>query len=109
MKLLNLITRTLNSNFYRDKINNFFKGVIDDIKILNDKQLYYNNPNLIVDNYVKGGTISILKKKREDEYKENYCPTSLFKYFNQSEKANYIMLRVELDKLLEIKNTFYQI
>ena len=50
-----------------------------------------------------------LKEFITEKYKEKYCPTLLFDSFTQSEKMNYIMLRVELDKLLDIKNTLYKI
>lgn len=46
-----------------------------------------------------------LKKKYENEY----CPCQQFKRFSQKDKMNYLVLRTEIDKQLEIKNTKYQL
>jgi hypothetical protein len=104
MKLLNRIARTLDRTIYNNLINNLFKEVADDINFLKD-----NFDNLNLDIYEEEDLIIKIKDITAKKYKETYCPNSLFEYFNQSEKANYIMLRVEIDKLLGIKDTSYKI
>ncbi|MEK6832446.1 MAG: hypothetical protein AABY32_00225 [Nanoarchaeota archaeon] len=109
MKFSKLINRILNNNVYNKRIAHFFEEIIDDIKLLNDDEMYSNNMNPTVKkNYNNTDFIITTKKLTSKKYKEKYCPTSLFDYFNQSEKINYMMLRVKIDKLLGIKNTSYQ-
>lgn len=115
MKPSRLIERNLNPNFYKKLISDFFEEVADDIKKLRYKNPHYNNATSRL-NYLYQDSdwfneelLMEVKKMTAKKYKEKYCPTSLFDYFYQSEKANYIMLRVEIDKLLDIKGTFYKI
>jgi hypothetical protein len=110
MKLSKLIKRTLYNQTYKNLISHFFEEVVDDIKLLNDDKMYSENLNETVKGYYnKEDFIITAKYITEDKYKEEYCPTSLFKYFNQSEKMHYIMLRVEIDNILGIKDTSYKI
>lgn len=115
MKLTNLISRTLENTSYKDLISHFFKEVVDDIKILKCNNLYYNNSNSILncfyqdDDELDYELITKVQEITSKKYQKKYCPTCLFDYFNQSEKVNYIMLRVEIDKLLGIKDTSYKI
>jgi hypothetical protein len=108
MKLLNLINRTLNNTFYKNLISGFFKEVVDDIDILNDD--LYNNINPFV-NYICKDYELITKVKdiTSKRYKEEYCPTKLYNYFNKSEKVNYLILRNKIDKILGIKSIHYKI
>jgi hypothetical protein len=109
MKLLKLINRTLDNTFYKNLISGFFKEVVDDIKILNN-DIYTNNPNPSV-NYIyeEYELDPIIKSTIRKKYEKKYCPTSLFDYFNKSEKVNYLILRNKIDKILKIKNISYQI
>ena len=110
MKLTKLIERKLNKNLFETRINHFFKEVADDIKILNNYELYLNNPNPTV--IIVSNNQEVLNKIKENigkRYKKEYCPTNFFEYFTQSEKLKYLFLRVEMDKILEIKNNSYQI
>lgn len=117
MKFSKLIQRILYNHTYKYLISNYLKEVEDDIKILKHNNLYYNNSNSILncfyqddDRFDEDEELLIeIKKITAKKYKEKYCPTCLFNYFNQSEKANYIMLRIEIDKFLGIKDTSYQI
>jgi len=112
MKLINLITRTLDNTFYKNQISHFFEEVVDEIKVLKDHSLYKNNPNPLVEYLYEDEERNFLEARKQaigKRYKKEYCPNDLFKYFNQSEKSNYIMLRVEIDKFLGIKDTFYNI
>jgi hypothetical protein len=115
MKFTKLIERILYSNHFKEHIPKFFKEVEEDIKTLKPNNPYYNNSNPVLNYFYQDEDrfdeelLTEVKEMTSKKYKENYCPASLFEYFNQSEKANYIILRVEIDKLLEIKNTFYQI
>jgi len=111
MKLIKLIQRKLNNNYYKIIIEHFFEEVVDDIKTLKKDNLYENNVNQIV-RYLYENNEDLIVKTKEiitDKYKERYCPNSLFEYFNQSEKLNYLMLRVEIDKILGIKGNTYKI
>jgi len=109
MKLTNLIQRKLHYSTFNYLINHFFEEVSDDIKIIQD-EIYTNNPNPFV-NYIyeKYELNPIIKEHIKRKYQEKYCPTSLFNYFNKSEKVNYLILRNKIDKMLQIKDTIYQI
>ncbi len=93
-------------------ISDFFKEVVGDIRILKEVNRFQNKSPLDCfyndreeDDYEPNAAI---KEVMEWKYKK-YCPTCLFKYFNQSEKMNYLMLRIEIDKLLDIQNMPYAI
>lgn len=112
MKLSKLISRVLYNSTYKYLISHFFKEVIDDIKVLEEYNLYSKSPNPIVNYIYENEDYELIPEIKEiikKRYKEKYCPTSLFEYFTQSEKMNYLMLRVEINKLLNIKDTCYRI
>jgi hypothetical protein len=119
MKFFNLINRTLESNFYKKQISSFFKEVADDIKIINYSNPYYNNSNQVLTCFYQDSDcfddglddeINIkIKEITAKKYKEKYCPTCLFDYFNRSEKAQYLMLRAEIDKILREKSPSYKL
>jgi len=113
MKFINLISRTLEDTFYKNLISHFFKEVEDDIKILRQCKPNHKGALDCFFNYseddLNDELITKIQEITSKSYKEKYCPTSLFDYFNQSEKMNYLMLRVEIDKLLGIKDTSYKI
>jgi len=113
MKLIDLIQRKLSGGFYKKMISDFFKEVVGDIRILEEVNRFQNKSPLDCfyndreeDDYEPNPAI---KEVMEWKYKKEYCPICLFKYFNQSEKIKYLMLRIEIDKLLDIKNTSYPI
>jgi hypothetical protein len=109
MKLSNLIKRKLNSSTYNYVINHFFEEVADDIKILEGK-IYYNNPNTFVNYLNEDYELDLTSKDTiKRKYEEIYCPSSLFVYFNKSEKVNYLIMRNKIDKLLNIKGIAYEI
>jgi hypothetical protein len=110
MKLTKLIERKLNNNFFEKRINHFFKEVIDDIKILNNYELYLNNPNpTVAIVYNNQEVLNKIKENIGKRYKKEYCPTNFFEYFNQSERMKYLLLRMEMDKILGIKGNTYKI
>jgi len=110
MKLNKLIERKLNNNFFEDRINHFFKEVLDDINLLKEYNVYQNNPNLMVVNlYDNPEVLNKIKESVGKRYRKEYCPTLFFDYFTQSEKMKYLMLRIEIDKILGIKNNSHKI
>lgn len=109
MKLINIIQRKLHHSTFNYLINNLFEEVSDDIKIIQD-EIYTNNPDPLVNyTYEKYELNSIVKEYIKRKYQNKYCPTSLFNYFNKSEKVNYLILRNKIDKMLQITDTIYQI
>lgn len=113
MKFSKLINRILYNHIYKHLISGFFKEVVEDITILRQGKPHqkgaldcffnYSEDDLDDEYYTK------LNEIIGEKYKEEYCPTSLFDHFTQSEKMQYIMLRVEIDKILGIKDTSYKI
>lgn len=109
MKFNKLISRILCNSTHKYLIDGFFKEVVDDIKILKEDMLI-NTPNPFVNYIYDEYEINpIVKNTIKEKYEKRYCPTFLFDYFNQSEKMNYIILRIEIDKLLGIKDSHYEI
>lgn len=113
MKLTDLIHRKISGNFYKKMINNFFKEVVGEIGFLKEANYlghkepldcFYNDDD-DVDYEPDPAVIEMIRRK----YSEKYCPTFLFRYFNKSERFNYLILRNKIDKLLNIKGTIYQL
>lgn len=104
-----MIERTFNEFEYKRLINNFFLEVEDDIKILKG-EMYSKNPNLLIQlmserNHLDPLSAEAVRRKYESEY----CPSTLFKHFNMSERFNYLILRNRIDKLLNIEWTIYNL
>ncbi len=108
MKFKNYLKRKLNNSLYNNLIEGFFKEITDDIKII-EEDILRNTPNPFVNQiYEEYELDPIAKKFIKKRYKQDYCPSSLFKYFNKSERFNYLVLRNRLDKVLGIKNMVYE-
>ena len=91
-------------------LNYFFQEVNDDINFLEEfKKEYGNQKEGIIQIHQSDPKVQIrnfLKKK----YGKEYCPASTFpRAFTNSQKIKYLMMRVEIDKLLNINNINYQI
>ena len=44
----------------------------------------------------------------KEKYKKDYCPCSYFNQFSKSNKIKYMVLRMEIDTKLGIKDTTYK-
>jgi hypothetical protein len=105
MKLSKRIKRTIDNTFYKNLISHFFEEVVDDINVLKEHNFYSRSPNPFVNYIYEDDDLELNPKMKEiikNKYKEKYCPTCLYDYFNKSEKINYLMLRNSIDKLLGI-------
>jgi protein gp37 len=110
MKLSKLTKRILYNNTYKYLISKYFKEVAEDINVLEEYNLYSKPQNIFInDIYDDYDLDPTMKEFITKKYEEKYCPTSLFEYFNKSEKVNYLILRNKIDKNLNLKDTQFEI
>lgn len=112
MKFLNKVIKFLKNEYYEVWSYKLEKEVLFN-KIINDKKTIKEfkklNPDFLIINPPKKDLLFQTYLRLRDQYKKNYCLMASFKHLNHSERLQYLTLRVEIDKLLNIKNTKYQI
>lgn len=110
MKPFRLADKILFKDSIKKYIEKYFSEVREDIKILEEyKNDYGEMSDNVVNIHRESDVLIELKELIEQKYRRKYCPSCFFEYFTQSEKMNYLMLRNDIDKLLGIKNTNYEI
>lgn len=91
-------------------LDSFFESVKSEINFLKEfKKEYGNQKEEIIQIHQSDPKVQ-MKNIIKEKYSKEYCPNCLFpRWFSKSQKIKYLMMRVEIDKLLNIDNIKYQI
>jgi hypothetical protein len=109
-KISKILRKIQNPYWDMRNTEKFFEEVNQHIKCLKEFEKEYGHLNERIlekdENNLKIWQRNYLKKR----YSKNYCPAIGFPSgFSKSERIRYIILRVEIDRLLNIKNNVYTI
>lgn len=108
MYFTDLLIKTFDKKSMKQDAKKYFeKEVIRDIATLKEYKEFYENYPVIIP--YEGDVLIDIRNMIKEKYLEKYCPNCEFKYFSREDKIKYLMLRIEIDKLLGITNTRFEI
>tara|TARA_Y100000310_G_C20384521_1_gene669762 strand:+ start:216 stop:620 length:405 start_codon:yes stop_codon:yes gene_type:complete len=108
-----LLLSSFEFNGYENRAHaqDFFEEVEYEIGRLGQfKEYYETTPETIIQlERERGNDLIIERDALLKKYSENYCPSPHFNKFNSSNRLQYMVLRIEIDKLLKIKKEIYKV